>query len=354
MNIVVLAGGLSSERMVSLASGRTICTALRGLGHSAVLVDLFLGLQPEVAKSESLFTMALPPVDGIQSTAPDLEAVRKSRVYPGYGRIGAGVLDACAQADLVFVGLHGQDGEDGRIQSLLDMMEVPYTGSGYLASAMAMDKAISKQFMDVAGIPTPTWQPLQYKKEEIPVVVQSLELPTVIKVCNGGSSLGVYLPDTGEELTAALEDALQFHGTILAEQRIVGREFTVGVLGNRALPPVEMIGRDGKFDYEAKYQAGGAQEICPADLTPEQTAQAGKYALALHRAMGLSVYSRTDMMLDEQGRFWCLEINSLPGMTQMSLLPKEAAAVGMDYGTLCQEIVNLSYHLERRNGVCSQ
>lgn len=338
MNIVVLAGGLSPERSVSLASGYGVYTALQALGHRVALVDLFLGLDPQVAKHGALFDL-VPQSHVIDTKAPDLEAVRQSRQFPAQGRIGAGVMDACAQADVVFLALHGQDGEDGRVQAMLDLMEIPYTGSGYLASAMAMDKVISKQMMDTAGIPTPAWQQLRYTKGDVPHLASTLALPCVVKAANGGSSLGVYLPENRQELEQALLDVLQFEATVLVEQRIVGREFTVGVLGERALPPVEIL---GNFDYEGKYQAHGAQEICPADLTPSQTALAGKYALQLHHALGLSGYSRTDLMLDEEGNFWCLEVNSLPGMTPMSLLPKEAAAVGMSYDQLCQEIVNLS------------
>ncbi|WP_409968559.1 D-alanine--D-alanine ligase [Bengtsoniella intestinalis] len=337
MKILVLAGGLSPERSVSLASGHAVCTALRGLGHRSVVIDLFLGLDPMVASTDAVF--ALPMADGaaIDSTAPDLQAVRNCRQFAGSGRIGAGVLAACARADLVFLALHGQDGEDGRVQAMLDLMEIPYTGSGYLASAMAMDKVISKKMMDTAGIPTPAWEQLVYTKADIPQLASRLALPCVIKAANGGSSLGVYLPESREALASALEDVRRFNATVLMEQRIVGREFTVGVLGETALPPVEIL---GNFDYEGKYQAHGAQEVCPAELTPEQSILAGKYALQLHHALGLSGYSRTDLMLDEDGKFWCLEVNSLPGMTAMSLLPKEAAAVGMGYEQLCQEIVN--------------
>lgn len=337
MKIIVLAGGLSPERSVSLASGHAVCGALRTLGHDAVVVDLFLGLDPLLASSQQIFALPMAETAVIDSAAPDLEAVRNSRQFQGHGRLGAGVMEACAQADLVFLALHGQDGEDGRVQAMLDLMEIPYTGSGYLASAMAMDKVISKKMMDTAGIPTPAWEQLSYTKADIPQLASRLALPCVIKAANGGSSLGVYLPDTREDLVIALEDVLQFDATVLVEQRIIGREFTVGVLGETALPPVEIL---GDFDYAGKYQAHGAQEICPADLTPDQTARAGKYALQLHHALGLEGYSRTDLMLDQDGRFWCLEVNSLPGMTAMSLLPKEAAAIGMAYEQLCQEIVN--------------
>ena len=157
-----------------------------------------------------------------------------------------------------------------------------------------------------------------------------------------------HLPEDREELKKALLDVMDFDGQILMEERIYGRELTVAVLGERALPAVEIQPCGKDFDYIAKYQAGSSRELCPAPITPQQQQQAGAMALKLHKALGLAVYSRTDLLMDEAGQLWCLEVNSLPGMTPTSLVPQEAAAVGMDYGTLCEEIVNLSYPLKRR------
>ena len=182
--------------------------------------------------------------------------------------------------------------------------------------------------------------------------MEELPLPCVVKTPGGGSSLGVYLPDTKEELKTALLDALRFDGQVLVEEKITGRDIFAGVLGDRALPAVEVIPAEGMFDYAAKYQSGGAQELCPANITPAQQEEIGGMALALHRLLGLSVYSRSDFILDGNGVPWCLEINSLPGLTQASLMPKEAAAVGIGYNELCEQIVELS--LKGRKSICSR
>lgn len=173
-------------------------------------------------------------------------------------------------------------------------------------------------------------------------------MPCVIKTAGGGSSLGVYLPEDRTQLREALEEVHRYGGKVLAEERIFGRELTVAVLGDRWLPAVETVPAGKEFDYEAKYQKGGAVETCPAQITPEEMERAGELALRVHRALGLEVYSRTDMILDAQGQLWVLEANSLPGMTPTSFVPKEAAAVGISYGELCEEIVRQSYHRTRR------
>ena len=350
MKIVVLAGGVSTERAVSLVTGSGVCRALRKNGHRAILVDLFWGLEEVPADLESLFDAAdgLCPDAKIGVEAPDLEAVKRSRRDQSPSHIGPHVLDICRKADLVFLGLHGMDGEDGRIQAALDLLGVPYTGAGHLASAIAMDKAVSKQILNACGIPTPKWQLLSYGPSEAEELAQTLPMPCVIKTIGGGSSLGVYLPEDRAELKRALEEVLRYGAKVLAEERIYGRELTVAVLGDRWLPAVETTPAGKEFDYVAKYQAGGATEICPAPVPAEVMAAAGELALRTHRCLGLEVYSRTDMILDKDGRLWVLEANSLPGMTPTSFVPKEAAAVGMSYEQLCEEIVRLSLEVRRR------
>ena len=291
MKIVVLAGGLSPERNVSLVSGTDICRALRRRGHKAILVDLFLGIDNMPESGDALFDAA----DGrcrdvqISTCAPELEQVRASRADQGPSRIGPHVLEVCAAADVVFIGLHGQDGEDGRIQAVLDLMGIPYTGSGHLASAMAMDKEAAKRMMDALGIPTPAWRMLQYEPGDVERLAEELPMPCVVKSINGGSSLGVYLPENRLELRAALMDVLKFHTRVLVEERICGVELTQAVLGDRYLPAVEIIAAEGKFDYTAKYQVGAAEEICPARITEEQQRLLGETALKLHRGLGLEV-----------------------------------------------------------------
>ena len=354
MNSVVLGGGISTERSVSLVTATSVCRALRDAGHKAIFVDLFLGLEQVPDPLEALFDApdGLCPDVKISAVAPDLEAVRRSRADQSTRLFGPHVLEVCALADLVFLGLHGQDGEDGRIQAAFDLLGIRYTGGGYLGSGMAMDKSITKMIMDQVGIPNAPWRNIpHYTEADIPRLTEELEVPCAVKVVNGGSSLGLALPDTKEELAQALHDLLRYGSHILVEKKIHGRELTVAVLGDRWLPAAETIPASGAFDYAAKYQpmaAGGAREICPAEITPEQMAAAGELALRLHRALGLQVYSRTDMILDGEGNLWCLEINSLPGMTPASFVPKEAAAVGMSYNQLCEEIVRLSYEIQRK------
>ena len=350
MKIVVLAGGLSTERAVSLVSGAGICRALRERGHRAILVDLFLGLEELREDPETLFDAedGLCPDARIETTAPDLEAVRKSRRDQSPRVFGPNVPELCQMAEIVFLGLHGQDGEDGRVQAALELLGVPYTGAGYLASGMAMDKAVAKRIMTAGGVPTPGWRVLEYVPGEEGRLARELPMPCVIKCTTGGSSLGVFLPENREELEEALVKVRRFGGQVIWEERIYGRELTAAVLGDRALPAVETIPAGKDFDYAAKYQRGGAAEICPANLTEAEAAAAGELALRAHRALGLQVYSRTDMILDRDGKLWCLEVNSLPGMTPTSFVPQEAAAVGIGYGELCEEIVRLSLDVKRR------
>ena len=347
MDIVVLAGGLSPERNVSLVSGQSVCQALRSLGHRAVVVDMYMGLENIAPKDIFNVPEYLRGADAVSAQAPDLEAVRLSRPDRSKSLFGPGVLEACAQADAVFLGLHGECGEDGRVQAAFDLLGIPYTGSDYLASGMAMNKVVTKQVMERAGILTAPWQELIYREEDIPKLTDELPLPCAVKTINGGSSLGVALPETREELGSALRELLGYGGHVIVEKKIRGREVTVGVLGDRYLPAVEITARSGSyFDYEAKYQEGGSLEVCPAPVTEEQWRAMGETTLKLHRALGLRAYSRADFILDVEGQPWCLEINSLPGMTPGSLLPKEAAAIGMTYPELCQEILRLSLESE--------
>lgn len=352
MKIVVLAGGVSAERAVSLVTGAGVCRALRENGHKAILVDLFLGIEDVPNGLHALFDApdGLCPDVRIDAAAPDLAEVRRQRKDQSVRVFGPNVLELCALADIVFIGLHGQDGEDGRVQAAFDLLGIRYTGGGYLACALSMDKAMTKRIMAAEGLPTPEWQVLPpYTKADAPRLSNELPMPCVVKTTGGGSSLGVFLPEDRTALEDALIRVLDFGGEVLVEKRLYGRELTVGVLGGEALPAVEILPAGGEFDYAAKYQAGGAQELCPAPITPEQQAQAGELALRLHRALGMSVYSRTDFILDAEGNFWCLELNSLPGMTPGSLVPKEAAAAGMTYAQLCEKILELSYDLKRRN-----
>lgn len=347
MKIVVLGGGVSTERHVALVTSTSVCKALRSLGHKAIFVDMYFGLEDYAGELESAFDVA----DGfcgnvaIEKSAPDLESVKASRKMKGPSRLGKNVLEICALADCVFLGLHGADGEDGKIQAALDLLGVPYTGSGPLSSGMAMDKAVAKRIMDSCGILTPKWQELTYAEKDIPGLLDTLPLPCAVKVVVGGSSIGVELPETREELEKALRNVLDYGSRVVVEEKISGTELTVPVLDGRYLNAIEIVPpAGGAFDYVAKYQSGdeGAREICPARITEAEHRLIGEAALKVHKALGLSVYSRTDFILDKNGRAWCLEVNTLPGMTPNSLIPKAAALEGLSYEQLCEKIVELS------------
>ena len=340
MNIVVLCGGLSMERNVSISSGTLICGALRRLGHRAVLVDMFYGLEDCDGEPARLFEHLPPLAEAkVSEQAPDLEAVRRSRKWVSPSKVGKGVFELCALADVVFLALHGACGEDGRIQATLDLMGVPYTGSGYLGSAIAMDKDLTKQLVKAAGIKTPQWRVLYYNDSQIGALCGELKLPCVVKPVDSGSSIGVAIAHNRQELEGALRENAHL-GRVIVEQYIHGREIQVGVLQNRALPSIEIIPREGFYDYKNKYQAGAAVEICPAPVDKETEQMLGATALKVHKLLELRTYSRTDFILTEAGEIYFLEINTLPGMTPTSLVPQEAAAEGIDYNTLCQMIVD--------------
>ena len=340
MNIVVLCGGLSMERNVSISSGTLICGALRKLGHRAVMVDMFYGLEDYEGDPASLFE-TLPPLAEarVSEQAPDLEAVRRARKWQSPSLVGKGVFELCALADVVFLGLHGACGEDGRIQAALDLMGVPYTGSGYLGSAIAMDKDLTKQLVRAAGLKTPQWRVLYYNESQIGALCGELKLPCVVKPVDSGSSIGVAIAHSREELEKALRENVGL-GRVSVEQYVHGREIQVGVLRGKALPSIEIIPREGFYDYKNKYQAGAAVEICPAPVDPEIEQMLGATAVKVHKLLALQTYSRTDFILTEAGEIYFLEINTLPGMTPTSLVPQEAAAAGIDYNTLCQIIVD--------------
>lgn len=341
MNVLVLAGGLSTERNVSLSSGAKICAALAQLGHRPALVDLFLGLEDYGKPLDCLFNDPPPlPPTHIGGSAPDLDAVRASRGDPSKAIFGPGVLDACQKADVVFLGLHGQCGEDGRVQATLDLLGIPYTGSGYLGSAIAMDKDFTKRLVQAEGIPTPQWQFVEIASANLPALTDNTSLPVVVKVPRGGSSIGVTICRDKDGLRAALEQGLGQR--LLLEEYIEGREFSCGVLADKALPPIEIIPKTGFYDYRNKYQPGATLEVCPAAISGEADAAMRSAALRVHRLLGLSAYSRSDFLMDNSGQVYFLEVNTLPGMTPTSLIPQEAAAVGVDYPTLCQTLLDLA------------
>lgn len=312
MNILVLAGGLSPERDVSLSSGSKIASALIERGHRVAMVDVYMDLGELPCFSDE----PIPPFSAAE-TEPDLDALRAERIAlrggdEGSGElIGRGVVDACRAADVVFLALHGGMGENGQLQALLDCYGIVYTGSPYAGCAVAMDKDISKRIVCREGIDTARWITM-----------------------NRG------------ELSAALDEAERCGQAVVAEEFVGGREFSVGVLGERALPSIEIEPKGGFYDYKNKYQAGCTVETTPANIPPQLEQRLREASLTAHRALGLYSYSRSDFIYREQDdRLVYLETNTLPGMTPTSLLPQEAAAVGIGYPELCEIVVR--YALER-------
>ena len=339
MKIVVLAGGLSPERNVSLSSGSMIAQALREKGHEVALVDLFFGLEDYSGSLEELYNAPVPEqFKKVDRKAPDLNRVRASRKDQSPSAIGPGVLELCTTADVVYLALHGACGEDGRIQAMFDLMGIPYTGAGYTSSAIAMDKDLTKRM--VAGkVLTPQWEVAAVTDENIAQLMERTKLPAVVKPIASGSSIGVYIAHDGQELKAALEASKELGGRTVIEQYIKGREIGVGIFDDKALPSIEIIPKEGFYDYENKYQPGAAIDVCPAEIPVEWEKRLAQAALTVFRELGLSVYSRADFIVTEDGTPYFLEINTLPGFTPTSLLPQEAAAVGIDYNTLCEQVV---------------
>lgn len=337
MKIVVLCGGLSNERDVSITSGSCVARSLRERGHSVVLLDMFLGYGGDCSDPTKLFDEQQQDLRySVGEETPDIASL----IASGDGsRLGKNVISICRAADIVFLALHGEDGEDGKIQATLDMYGVKYTGSGYLGSALAMNKELSKTLFNAAGIPTAPAITLR-KGEGIQA---SPWIPCVVKPCSGGSSVGTSIVRTQEEFSAALEFAFKYEDDVLVEKYIKGRELTVGVMDGKAMPSIEIVLKNGWYDYKNKYQAGFAEEICPAPISTEDEERLGRLAERVSKALMVDVYCRADFIMDDDdGEIYCLEANTLPGMTPTSLVPQMAAEQGMSYGELCEKIITLS------------
>lgn len=341
MRIVILAGGLSTERDVSLSSGGMIYRALRAKGHRAVLLDVYLGYEGDAEDIFERETDWAAQIGAVGVENPDLEAVRALRRDGGKGFFGPKVLEICGMADCVFLALHGACGEDGRIQACFELLGIPYTGADFVGSCLAMDKGITKDIFQSHGIPAPSGIRLKKGAQE----ERRVPYPCVVKACCGGSSIGVCIAKDEAEYAGAKEEAFRYGDEVIIEQYIKGREFSVGVMDGRALPVIEMAPKEAFYDYKSKYQAGSAVETCPAEIPPEKSREMQRIAEQVFTALRLKSYARMDFVMSGGGEIYCLEANTLPGMTATSLLPQEAAADGMDFGQLCEAI--LQYAMQR-------
>jgi D-alanine-D-alanine ligase len=343
MKITVLMGGASAERNVSLISGLRIVNALRSRGHEVIAFDPSRGVISAEAEKEL-------GEKGVGVEPPSLEALASTT--------GGSFLPALetypelSGADVVFLGLHGGQGEDGTLQALLDMAHITYTGSGLLASALAMDKDLSKRLFRAAGVRTADWM---MAPASIDDVEKAFGLPVVVKPSKQGSTVGLTVVKTRDQFDGAIEEAFKYDDEVMIEAFIPGREITVGVLGDRVLPVGEIKPKHEIYDYECKYTPGMAEEEFPAKLSAEETADVQGQALAAFRALKLGGCARVDFRLastddvaaQKGGKFYCLEVNTLPGMTELSLIPQGAAALGLSFADLCEEIVRLAVSRNR-------
>ena len=344
MTIAVLAGGTSPERDVSLNSGKMIYHALKERGHQVILLDVYLGYEAEIINDAiSIFTAEIDwaaDIIAVKSESPDIEAIKARRPDGDQNFFGPNVIRLCQAADVVFIALHGECGENGKIQASFDLMGIRYTGSGHMSSAIAMDKTLAKELFRLHGIPTP--KSISILKGETSVLPEEMKYPLIIKANNGGSSIGVQIANNDAEYALAMADAYRYDSMALVEQYIEGREFSVAILAGKALPVIEIAPRQGFFDYHNKYQPDATVETCPAVIPADLASTLQRFAEKVFVILRLSNYARVDFMMDNAGNLYCLEANTLPGMSPNSLLPKEAVAAGTTFGALCEKIVMYS------------
>jgi D-alanine-D-alanine ligase len=327
MKITVLLGGTSAERDVSIASGLRVAHALRTRGHEVVAIDTAHGAL-SVADEQAMLGGRV-----VKTIPPDVQALaRLERQLPM--RVGM-----VAPTDVVFLALHGGNGEDGTLQALLDLTGVPYTGSGHLASALAMDKDLSKRLFRSVGVPTPDWLMAPVDQME---VARAVGFPCIVKPSKQGSTVGLSLVREAGELDQAVEEAGHYDDEVMVERFIAGRELTVGILGGEALPVGEIIPAHELYDYECKYTPGMATETFPAALSEGEAREVQELAQRAFAALKLRGYARIDFRMAVDGAFYCLEANTLPGMTELSLIPQAAAAAGLSFPELCERIVELA------------
>lgn len=340
MNIIVLTGGLSSERNVALISGRAITSGLKELGYNVKVVDPVFGIkQPD---EESIFN-SHPEIGREFPSAGELNTYSNKKVLEC---INSDIFD---NTDIVFLGLHGKFGEDGKIQALLEMRGVKYTGSKVVSSAVAMDKNLSKLMFLTSKIPTPGWFMLD-KSISKSIMFEKIKSKysgqyVVIKPNDEGSTVGLSIlkPDFNDiQINDALNMAFDYSEKIMIEEFIPGRELTVAILGDEKLPVVEIIPKDGFYDYEHKYSKGMTDYSCPAVLPGEIENELKNSALTAHKALNCHAYSRVDFRMNDKLEFYCLEVNTLPGMTETSLVPKAAKACSISFPELLKKIIELS------------
>jgi D-alanine-D-alanine ligase len=338
MRITVLTGGATAERTVAFAGAAQVVAALRGRGHQVHVVDIAGG----VLSPEEETRLLVPQVGTVLPDTSGLAADERRMLCGGLA--GLAVVQG---ADVVFPVVHGGAGEGGLLQAVLEMIGVPYTGSGPLGSALAVDKDLSKRLFRDAGVPVPEWR--MTPPAEPADAAAELGWPVIVKPSKQGSTVGLTLVKRKPDLAAAVAEAVRWDDEVMIEQFIPGRELTVGVLGDEALPVGEIVPRHELFDYECKYTPGMSEEIFPAALEAKIARRAQALAVAAHRALKLGGYSRIDFRLGARGDIFCLEANNLPGMTGTSLFPQAARAAGIEYPDMCERICHLARNFRQEH-----
>ncbi len=347
LKIAVLMGGNSAERDVSLASGASVIAGLKQAGHDAIAIDTALG-------AGQITSSKINQIEKIKEMPPTPEALSSIANEMAIQTVSSPDLK---QVDLVFIILHGGMGENGTIQALLDMVDIPYTGSGVLASALAMNKLLSKKVLIASGIPTPDYvaksiEEINNEVELIADIEKSTGFPVVVKPNDQGSSVGLDIAMTKDKLFEITKNACKYSDMILFEKFIPGRELTVAVLGDKTLPIVEIRPKGGFYDYHHKYTAGQTEYLVPAPLTDSETKKVSELGLMAFKAAGCRGFARVDFRMNPEGEFFCLEINTLPGMTSTSLVPKAAKAAGIEFPQLLDSISQLAIsEFERRKKI---
>jgi D-alanine-D-alanine ligase len=341
MNIAVIFGGISPERNVSISGGKAVCKALESLGHNVIPVDPAFGINGR-AKAEELLKMdVLPPVDDYRSfhTKNMIECVN-SEIFDN--------------VDIAFLVVHGQNCEDGKIQSLLQLRGIPYTGSGIKASAVSIDKITSKMMFTASGIITPPWVVVKKRDYEnfdfYKEVRAELGSKLVVKPNDQGSTIGISVVTGGnlDDIKDAVFEASKYSNQVLIEKFIDGREITVGIVGDDVLPTIEIKPEGGYYDYEHKYTKGKTEYICPAEISEDIEEFTQDMAYLAFQVLGCEGFARADFRLDEDGQPFILEMNTIPGFTETSLVPKAAKAIGLEFPELCQKIIDIT--LESHKG----
>ena len=341
MNIAVLFGGISTERNVSLVGGKSVCEALRNNGHNVIPIDPVFGADKEHKAEKLLSTINT-------SNANNFVDMSELSAFNPRSYIECVNSELFDNIDCAFIVLHGKYGEDGIIQSLLDLRGIKYTGSNARASAIAMDKSICKNIFAANNLLTPAWETLNHEDAEdeqlLKYIKKTLGNKLVIKPKDQGSTVGISIIDDGyiDTIADAIKNASKYSNNVLVEKYIKGRELAVAILDDEVLPIVEIVPEDGFYDYEHKYTTGKTNYICPADIPEDITEFTQNTALMAYNAIGCSCYGRVDFILDEEGQPYCLEVNNIPGFSPSSLFPKAAKEAGIEFNDLCEKLIEIA------------